>query len=185
MLQEELHHRYFEWLYGMVCGEEQYNRLTYRKLLYCLYNIEFTYLIDLDENRAQDGIEFRYDFGYYRGYSDSIISKYLDIRPCNMFEMMVALAHKGEEMIMDDSNYGDRTGQWFWNMIVSLGLGKMNDLNFDEDYVYRTVYRFLDRNYEPDGEGGLFTIRDCQDDLRDVEIWTQYMWYLNTVIEDF
>ena len=102
--------------------------------------------------------------------------------PCSVLEMMVALAIRCEESIMDNPVYGDRTGQWFWNMIVSLGLGSMTDEMYDRDYVDNIVDRFLDRDYSPDGRGGLFTIRNCEYDLRDVEITHQLYWYLDTIM---
>jgi hypothetical protein len=95
--------------------------------------------------------------------------------------MMVALASECEET-MDDPNVGDRTGQWFWGMIVNLGLGSMADYNFDYDYVDGVIQRFLNREYEPNGRGGLFTIRNCTEDLRTVEIWSQLCWYLGTIM---
>ena len=183
MLQEELQNRYFEWLYYLVCGNDEYNRLSYRKLLSFLHSVEFTYVIDFDGNRAQDGIDFRYRFGHEHGFSQSMIRTCLDDRPCSVLEMMVALAYKVEEQIMDNNEYGNRTGQWFWNMIVSLGLGYMNDLDFNESAAYRVISKFLDRRYSPDGKGGLFTIENCPYDMRDVEIWSQCMWYLNIIIE--
>lgn len=181
MLQEELNNKYFEWLYRLVCGNEEYTRLSYRKLLSFLHSIEFVYTVDFDENRAQDGIAFRYRFGYEYGYSQNIIEDCLDHGPCSVLEMMVALAFKVEEEIMDDVNFGNRTGQWFWGMIVSLGLGYMNDREFNESGAYRILSKFLDRRYDPNGKGGLFTIEDCKYDLREVDIWTQFMWYLNTI----
>ena len=127
MLQDELSNRYLDWIYSIICGENDYNHLSYRKLIAFLNDIEFTYILEMDENRAQDGIDFRYRFGYTKGYSRDVIARYLDNRPCSVLEMMVALAFRVEEQIMDDYEYGDRTGQWFWNMIVSLGLGQMHD----------------------------------------------------------
>ena len=82
---------------------------------------------------------------------------------------------------MDNPAYGDRTGQWFWNMMSSLGLSSMSDDIYDRDYVEYAISRFLNREYEPNGKGGLFTIRDCEVDLRNVEIWTQMCWYLDTI----
>lgn len=181
MLQEELSNRYFEWLYFLVCGDDADSRHTYRNLLTFLNNIEFTYTIEFDGNRAQDGIDFRYRFGHEHGYSTSLIRRYLDIRPCSVLEMMVSLAARVEEQIMDDYEYGNRTGQWFWNMIVSLGLGSMSDSNFNEAYSYRVISKFLDRDYEPNGRGGLFTIEDCRFDMREIEIWSQFMWYLESI----
>ena len=93
---------------------------------------------------------------------------------------MVALAIHMED-IMDDYRYGNRTGQWFWGMVRSLGLNGMYDLAYDEYHVQEVILNFLNRDYEPDGRGGLFTISDCRDDLRDIEISTQRNWYLNTI----
>lgn len=181
MLNEILETRYLEWIYSLVYSDENYSRLSYHKLLAFLYNTEFIYILTMDENRAGDGISFRYRYGYEHNYSDSIISRHLDTKPCSVLEMMVALAFKVEEQIMDDSNYGNRTGQWFWNMVVSLGLGNMHDSNFDEGYVRYVVHRFLQRDYEPNGKGGLFTLNNCIYDLRDMEIWSQCMRYLDEV----
>ena len=66
-------------------------------------------------------------------------------------------------------------------MVVSLGLGSMTDDNIDEEYVESVIERFLDRDYEPNGKGGLFTIPNCPYDLRDAEIWFQAMWYLDSI----
>jgi hypothetical protein len=87
-----------------------------------------------------------------------------------------------EEEIMEDPDVGDRTAQWFWGMMKSLGLNGMTDNRFDERYVRDVVQIFLDREYEPNGRGGLFTINNCDYDLREVEIWYQMCWYLNTIV---
>ena len=83
---------------------------------------------------------------------------------------------------MDDPEIGDRTTQWFWGMISNLGLSGMYDGNFDLVMVKWNINRFLNREYSPDGKGGLFTVRDCEYDLRDVEIWTQLCWYLDKFV---
>ena len=81
---------------------------------------------------------------------------------------------------MDDTRYGNRVKQWFWSMLKNLGLNLMTDDIFDKKYAEQIITRFLNRQYERDGAGGLFCIPNCQDDLRDYEIWTQLCWYLNT-----
>lgn len=172
---------YFDWMCSLVVSK-RYSTVSYDKLLHYLYNTEFLPIFPHDENRAGDGIDLRYSFADETGHSGAEVAAYLDIRGCSMLEMMVALARRCEVHIMDDSTYGDRTGEWFWNMIVSLGLGHMDDNNFDERYTQNVVDIFMSRNYSPDGEGGLFTIKGCDRDLRTVEIWYQLCWYLNTLL---
>lgn len=169
---------YFGWLYYMMC-DKRYGSISYRQLLRCLHDIEFTYLIDLDSNRAEDGIDLRYRYSYYNGLKE--VPDCLD-GPCSVLEMIAALAIRCEDDIMENSEIGNRTAQWFWQMITNLGLGAMNDSKFDEDRVRKVIDIFLNREYEPNGRGGLFRINNCNHDLRDVEIWHQMCWYLNNIV---
>ena len=93
--------------------------------------------------------------------------------------MMIALSFRVEEEIMDNYVYGNRTGQWFWSMIVNLGLNKMDDKEFDRNYCEQVIDIFMNRKYKPNGRGGLFILEHPFRDLRDVDIWTQFMWYLD------
>lgn len=183
-MRKTLNRHYFEWIYKLVYNDKYYKHLSYRELLTYLHTIEFTYILPLDENRAIDGIDLRYRFGYENDYRREDIRDHIDIQPCSVLEMMIALAFRVEEHIMDDYKYGNRTGQWFWNMIVSLGLGNMCDDNFDEQYVYEVIQHFLNRDYAPNGRGGLFTLTGCPYDARKMDIWQQFMWYLVEVIEN-
>lgn len=169
---------YFEWMLDIVCGNRYYHTISYRKLLSHLHDIDFTYIIPMDRNRANDGIDLRYRFALLNGYDD--IPECLD-GPCSVLEMILALAIRCEESIMDDPCMGDRTKQWFWGMISSLGLGAMTDDRYDEKFVDDAIFRFLDRKYEPNGRGGLFTIRNCREDMRTKDIWHQLCSYLNTI----
>lgn len=179
MNKDEIKNEYFDWLYNLVCGKRYSKNVSYKKLLMRLHDIEFTYLIPRDENRASDGEDLRYRFAITRGYPDQMVLDAFD-GPASVFEMLVGLSIRCEETIMDDPAVGDRTGQWFWGMIVNLGLGAMFDSRFDKALVDDIVDKFLNRQYEPDGRGGLFTI-DCDTDLRNVEIWHQMCWYLDGI----
>lgn len=181
MTRNELNDRYFDWMYQLVCSKKYTRGLSYRRLLYHLHGIDFEYTIEMDGNRAEDGIDLRYRFGRENSYEDSMIASYLDNRPCSVLEMMVALAIRCEEQIMSDPNIGDRTGRWFRDMLHSLDLLFMSDSKFDERYVDDIIFDFLDRNYERNGKGGLFTV-DNGRDLRSVEIWYQMCWYLNNIL---
>ena len=182
MTRNDLNNEYFNWLFDLVCKRRYASSVSFKKLLMHLHGVEFRYLLPMDQNRAEEGINLRYRFALTNGYEESpdVIMDCLG-GPCSVLEMMIALAIYCEEHIMDDTSAGDRTAQWFWGMITNLGLGSMTDNRFDKRYVTDTIERFLDREYEPDGHGGLFTIRECTYDLRDVEIFHQLCWYLNTI----
>lgn len=180
MTRDDVINEYFNWMYDLVCGHK---RVSYRKLMSRLHDIEFTYTIPMDGNRAEDGINLRYRFGQECEYDDFIIAAYLDDKPCSVLEMIVALAIRLEEHFMDDPDVGNRVSQWFWEMIDSLGLSRMNDSRFDMKEVDDIIDIFLNREYKRNGEGGLFTIEHCDRDLRSVEIWYQMCWYLNSVLD--
>ena len=161
---------YFEWLFEFVCGERFAKEISFRKLMVYLHSREFTYSLNMDSNRAQDGIDLR-----ERYYGDSTIKG-----PCSVLEMMVALSIRCEE-IMDNPDYGNRTTQWFWDMVINMGLGAMYDSRFDKKYVENRVDKMLNREYEPNGKGGLFYVRGCTDDIRKLEIWSQMCYFLDSI----
>ena len=200
MDKEKTVNNYFEFLAGVVSDDRFGKNVTYRRLLMHLHTIEFRWTIKDDSNRANDGVSMRWRFAqetgrerYYEEISECLAG------PCTVLEMLVALAVKCEENIMDDptgvhrsitlqqaqrihwvlNNYGNRTGQWFWKMITNLGLSTMYNNKFDKKIVNIVIEKFLDREYEPNGQGGLFVIRNCRKDLREVPIWQQLCWYLD------
>ena len=179
MRDSELKKAYFKWLYDLVCGKRYSKSVSYKKLIQHLHDTEFRYSIPQDEDRAKGGIDMRYRFALDRHYNDDWV---LDVLagPCSVLELMVVLAIQCEG-VMDDTEMGDRTGQWFWGMVVNLGLGAMTDNRYDAEMVDDILVRFMDREYSPDGRGGLFTIRGCKYDMRDASIWHQACWYLNTI----
>ena len=168
---------YFDWMLSIIHDGKYAKKNSYFKLLRFLHDVEFTWIIPKDSNRAEDGIDLRWRYEYT---TDNQLF-YERNKPCSVLEMILALAIRCEEGIMDDPAYGNRTSQWFWSMITNLGLGSMTDARFDISYVEDVIERFLNREYEPDGRGGLFTVEDCEYDLRKIEIWVQMLWYLDDI----
>ena len=179
MFRDQIINDYFEWLWNFTkCRGHSQNR----KIITLLHNIEFRYSIPMDANREEDGINLRYRFvtevGIPKNYQE--VYGYLD-GPCSVLEMMIALAIRCEESIMDDPDIGDRTSEWFWLMMKNLGLDYMSDRKFDRDIAEEKISIFLDRKYKRNGEGGLFVVNGRRD-LRKVEIWYQMCWYLDTIM---
>ena len=179
MFRDQIINDYFEWLWNFTkCRGHSQNR----KIITLLHNIEFRYSIPMDANREEDGIDLRYRFitevGIPKNYQE--VYGYLD-GPCSVLEMMIALAIRCEESIMDDPDIGDRTSEWIWLMMKNLGLDYMSDRKFDRDIAEEKISIFLDRKYKRNGEGGLFVVNGRRD-LRKVEIWYQMCWYLDTIM---
>lgn len=181
MTKNELKRKYFDWMTRLVSDgptNDFYNLMAY------LHTIEFKYILERDENRMQDGIELRYRFAYANEVDPYLIDEYLFSEGCSVFEMMVALANKCEESIMDNPEFGNRQYRWFLAMIDSLGLSDVHDYDmFDYVLVNNIIEKFLNREYSENGKGGLYTVSKPPKDMRDVEIWYQMCWYIDELIE--
>lgn len=182
MTRTEIEIKYFEWMYNLVSNNRYAEINSYRKLLEFLHDTEFRYIIPKDENREHDGENLRLQFAYEK-YDQDEAYLVIDMlsRPCSVLEMMIALAIRCED-IMDDPRVGNRTGQWFWKMIVTLGLGDMYDSRYDKEKVRDIVNTFLKREYQRDGQGSLFRVKNHKNDFRKFEIWIQMLWYLDTLV---
>ena len=168
---------YFDWMCDLI-STSTYNTADYTRLLLALHRSEFVYSLPLDDNRYADGVDLRYRFGYEANIPQTVIASESDARPCSVLEMMVALAHRCEEHIMADEDVGNRTGKWFWDMIKSLQLLGMDNKHFDKKYVDDRIRILLNRQYDRNGKGGLFTVHHHLEDMRKLEIWYQLTLYL-------
>lgn len=185
-MKSKIRDDYFNWLVDLTCNwcENNSGRGDYSKLMSYLYFRQFTWTMLMDGNRATDGMETRFGFVEQTDeYTYRDVYLYLS-HPCNVLEMMTALAKRCEDHIMGDPSQDDNTGTWFWEMIVNMHLEKMTDDCFDEEYVEQVVTDMLERNYDKNGDGGLFRTNDPTKDMRFVDIWCQLSWYLNEVMYD-
>lgn len=185
MTETELRHLYFEWMQRLVCDDRFSNtqRSSYRKLLKFLDEERYCFEDQHpnDQNRALDGIELRYQFAWEEKHSYNLVASLLDNRDCSMLELLLSIAFRCEDVV-EDRTQGNRIGLWFWSMLQSLGLAKMNDRwirinGYDE--ARDILNRFYRNEYESDGKGGLFTIEGSRIDMRNEEIYWQMCHYLN------
>ena len=173
---EEMKHQYLSWLYNKMVKEEDQNK--YWLLANYLFRIPFRWSIPNDDNRAADGVKFRGDFIVKK-------TKTYDIwwdAPCSVFEMLVGLACRMED-ILENPYRASFVGDWLVLMFSNLGIQSYTDSNWSSDVekiIDRKIDLFLDRQYDRDGNGGLFPLeKNGVKDQRKVEIWYQLMKYID------
>lgn len=162
------------WLSHWVCTEEEV--VAYSKLLTRLNTFPFIAVMERDRDRIMDAEEQRDEFASYTNQTLSFNSG------PSVLEVLVALARKLNDIIGYETSSPER---WFWYMIYSLGLQSFRDDRCDNEALndIRVILnRFVNRDYDSDGDGGCCYF-PCGKDLRKVDIWYQWMWYLNSLEE--
>ncbi len=167
---------YFEWMYQTIGGK------GYRKLLTKLNDIEFKPIMSLDKNRIYDGVNLRREYAKIASVPNIYMDKIMSKDSCTVLELMIGFSMRIENDIMHDSDYGDRTIIWFWEMVKSLGLYEMTDTNYDEEKIVNVINIFMNREYQSNGKGGLFTVINSDNDMRTVEIWDQMCYYCDNLL---
>jgi len=170
-------YNYYNWLVERITGKPV-STCQYKKLLRKLYETEFTWIVEGDENRAGDGIALRRQFAEEGGFEQS-----LNDMPCSVLEMMIALAERIDQGIMRGFGPDYSAYDWFWCMIENLGLDDQNDRRFDQFIVCRAIQNMLDRRYVLGQRGALFVLKNCSTfdtkKWHKMEIWLQMTAWLN------
>lgn len=167
---------YFQWLCKRIGVPEKrpYKRLAeeLHRMIFCPGDA-----IETDKNRANDGLQLRVAFMERYGAGGSSANR----GPCTMLEFLIGLAGRISYIMGTDSN-DLHTAHYFWQMIENLRLAKLSDDRYEElngdFFVGEAVDRVLYRNYGWDGSGGLFPLKRCVRDQRQVEIWYQMQSWL-------
>jgi hypothetical protein len=143
---------------------------SHQKLLLKMYTTEYPWLLSGDDNRAADGKELRIQFLDQLQYNDEPEWRAL---PCSVLEMLIAFSRHAEFNTTEGTVY-----DWFWEMVTNLGIALQVDADYDDEFVEAVLNRFVWRQYDRKGRGGLFPIRRPHRDQTQVEIWYQFCDYL-------
>lgn len=174
MTPRRVENDYFNWMINKVLHSER-KKASYSKLFDKLHSIEFFWVLDLDGNRAGDGIDLREAFRYEMGYSDIDI-KCLD-GPCSFLEMLVALSMKCGNGILAGEPF-DGVEYCFWEMMRTSHLEECVNRIFSDDKVEEIAYNIMNRDFGPNGEDGLFIVHNPRTDMRNVDFWYQMNWFV-------
>ena len=158
---------YLNWLYSLVERDED---STYVRLLSQMYRTPFIFFVPYDDNRADDGIQLRKQFIRENGFD--IVDEWFD-EDCSVLEAIIGLANRM-------SYQSDETeSEAFWHILRNLGIDESFDDDLLDPYLLDDILnRFIWRNYDADGFGGLFPLEDPHQDQRDVELIYQMYAYV-------
>ena len=165
---------YFQWLCSLVRAESEYSMLWQK-----LHDMDFVWIVDRDENRAEDGKYLRYIFTIDT-FNDSEVEEIDQILsgPCSVLEFLVGLARRIEDDIMESVDLENRTYRWFHEMVGNLGLLKYDNKHYSDGEIDAIVHRFMSRKYSKNGRGNIFWVGHFSGPLlSQVEIWTQMQAY--------
>lgn len=165
---------YLIWLGGQVArSKTKAKTRTHWSLFRQLHRTIFVAIVPHDENRISDAGDLRYEF--LAEHEDEQGDPDWMRLPCSMLELFIILSRQ-LAFEMDDS-----PTPWFWHLIETLELEQYNDTAYDdtaEEAIAKTLDRVIWRNYRPNGQGGLFPLRNSNRDQRKVELWYQLNAYL-------
>lgn len=169
---------YFNWLYSQVDDRRiKHPSRTYWRLCKLMYTREFLWSVPNDDNRIEDGKELRYEFVDNERLMDVDIG-WMRLG-CSMLELLVALSRRLHFVTDVEPRL------WFWRLVENLSLRGYTD---NKSYADMEVIDILDaviwRTYSESGEGGLFPLRNAQQDQRRVEIWYQMNAYVLELEEE-
>ena len=168
---------YYNWLLDAVTTKQE--QQTYSLVFMELYCVEFTSYDEFDDNLKENARGMREDFYRFSKTARKLIDIYGEIDfETNILEIMIYLATRLENTIMSNPDYGDRTGLWFWYMMESLDIIQYDNLRYDEPEVDQKLDNFIERRYEKNGFGGLFTVEKSRFDARKTNIWQQAMEFV-------
>lgn len=167
-MREPIENEYFNWLCAKVL--ERKDTRMYYDILRILYTTEFVWLVPMDQNRAEDGLELREDFSRETHTKRDPI---FESQPCSVLEVFLAFAQRASFQ----NDWPVRT--WFWTFMENLHLDQFRHVSeADMPIIQEILDTFLWRTYDSHGYGGLFPVTRTDRDQRKIEIWWQFCEYV-------
>ena len=151
----------------------------YTQIMAFLYRAEFIPAFPGDENRIGDIRVLRAEFADSMKLENTDYLEIQHMEP-SLLELMISMASRINTYMSED----DDISKYFWDMMESLGLTKMDDSNFNYSDASKCIDIFNERTYQKNGKGGLFWVKRFNDsgyDATKLDLWTQSQAYLNSI----
>jgi hypothetical protein len=166
---------------GFLCNLVD-NSKEYSILLSSLHDIKFYSLVPNDDNRIEDGKQWRQKFEEEVGYNPAFSLSHLDEDCCSVLEMLIGLSYRLEFETID-SSWEKTPSEWIFILLDNLSLSPYDDIFMRpnrsiDNLIYDKIEVLVYRRYEKNGYGGLFPLKNPRKDQRKVEIWYQMSAYM-------
>lgn len=163
--------KYQRWLRGLVHKSGP----SYDILFDIAWVTRYVAFIPNDVNRAVDGTNLRRRFEYETSL------RLPELGECTVLEFLIGLAIRLNETVYNNEN-PNQEAYWFWVLIENLQLDAYTDFYPFKDLHHGVQMAFEilnDRLYATNGHGGLFPLKNTEEDQRHVEVWYQMQAYLH------
>lgn len=172
---------YFQWMLGKIFVDD-WVKNEYYGIAKEMHGVLFEFDLYNDENRQKDAQDLRYKFGNENGYSEAQICQTLDMQAPTLFEVIVALLDRVQENILCDLEKSITNQEIFLDILKSLKLEDAVGIEVAPAQLaifFDSINVLYRRQYSYYGEGGMFTVTNPKADMRETELWYQFMWYLD------
>jgi hypothetical protein len=171
-MDEPIEELYFNWLYHKVASIKTLPTpsITYVTLMRQLHSTEFVWTLSGDDNRAEEGLDYRRRFLLESNLDQD--PPWFNI-PCSILELLIAFSGRAS----DQTELSART--WFWIFLTNLGLNDLSDSNLGiERLVNEIIDVFIWRTYDSTGYGGICPLETTTNDQTKLELWYQFCEYV-------
>src|SRR3954465_2609214 len=143
----DLREDYLHWLEPHIRDDN--DDKSYWGLLNLMLDTEFTWFVNMDDNRLVDGLDVRVEFARE---THTRLKAMDSLGPCSFLEVLIGLSRR-----LAFSAGGQAPG-WAWQLLSNLELHRLSDpLTPPKQRKAQEIMRMvMERTYSPDGTGGFF-----------------------------
>lgn len=165
----DLREDYLHWLEPQLRDDN--DDKSYWGLINLMLDTEFTWSVNMDDNRLVDGLDVRVEFARE---THRRLKAMDSLGPCSFLEVLIGLSRR-----LAFAAGGQAPG-WAWQLLSNLELHRLSDpLTPPKQRKAQEIMRMaMERTYSPDGTGGFFPLAWPDEDQTQVELWYQMNAYI-------
>lgn len=173
MMIHELREDYLLWLQAQL-KDEWAPTGSHWGLINLMFDKEFKWFVDHDDNRVVDALDLRVEFVSASRYRRSQIPR---LGPCSFLEVLIGLSRRLAFIA------GGEPPGWAWQLVTNLELHKCQDpiTPRKASVINRIMDTCIQRTYSPDGQGGFFPLAWPDGDQTNIELWYQMNAYAEEI----